>query len=33
MSVDSLASVSDPAGRVLVLGDVSRKESAPIHER
>ena len=32
MSVDALASVSDPAGRVLVLGDVSRKEGAPIHE-
>lgn len=33
MQADSLASVSDPAGRVLVLGDVSRKESAPKHER
>ena len=30
MRADSLASVSDPAGRVLVLADVSRKESAPI---
>ncbi len=33
MHVDSMASVTDPTGRVLVLGHVSRKESAPFHER
>ena len=29
MRTDSLASVSDPTGRVLVLGKISRRESAP----
>jgi 16S rRNA (guanine527-N7)-methyltransferase len=29
MQVNSLASISDPTSRVLILGNVSRKESAP----
>ncbi len=33
MHADSLASVSDSSGRVLVIGDISRKEDAPTHER
>jgi 16S rRNA (guanine527-N7)-methyltransferase len=33
MRADSLASVSDPTGRVLVLGNLWRKESAPKYER
>ena len=33
MHADSLASVSDSSGRVLMIGDISRKEDAPTHER
>ncbi len=33
MATDSLASISEAAGRVLVLDRISRKESAPHHER